>query len=197
MTRIIEPRTAYDPMDGGKWTLKLGESVERRFAELNDPKLQLYFDCHHYKKEGGIVNDRIIACMDIDGLPDRATHLSFVDLAVAYGKDILVLCEVEEGHSSPKRIIGDTCNLLYADYVKVRGNRFHLSNFSFFYGLTYLKGGQGSNRAKELQKRITKSMDSVARDRMHIEIIQADTCEAMVDLLEEKIITQVRTRVGR
>ena len=184
-------------MDGGEWTINLGKRIEVRLRGFNDPNLRVFFDYHTVGTEDGRKNDRIVSRMSVDGLKGRATWLSFLDLAVTYRGEALVLCEVEEGHSTPKKIIGDTCNLLYADFIKVGRSRFGLNNYQFFYGLAYQDGGQGSIRAEEMQRRITAPIRKDALDRMRIEIVAAPSCEEMIAKLEDKIIGEVGRRLSQ
>ncbi len=93
--------------------------------------------------------------------------MSYVDIAVVEGdsrvvsgrksKRVILLCEVEEEGARPKKIIGNLCNILFADGVQIGGSHYHLDKTHLLIGLRYVEGGKAPEKTEAIIARIKKT----------------------------------------
>ena len=120
----------------GQYTGELGKELYKTL-QVDRPELGLKVFFAHRNTADKEIEGVPMAVPHLGKRSGRASSLSYVDIAIAKGTDMLILCEAEEEDADPKKIIGDICNILLSDHIGVRGQDSY--NFSLGHIILGLK----------------------------------------------------------
>ena len=170
-------------MKNGIYTEKLGEKLTKRLKQQANNEIEVYYD------HGDSNAPNVCAITPYFGKLSRSTQLANVDLAVVNLKEnkLILLCEVEEEGGSPKKIIGDVCNLLIAEKVKIKDRRYPLSDFHFLLGIRFSEKGGQIEKLANLRTRIRDMVQPELLENRTIQFIHATNNEQLVVAVEEEI----------
>lgn len=121
------------------------------------------------------------------------TTLSHVDIVITEGDRVRILCEIEEGKSEPKRIIGDIMNIALSDKVCInKKNDYMYSNAKLILGLVK-NSDMGEKKAKSISDKLVKYLPP------SIELIEpkvnSDICVSIHEV-EHEILSVLRQMKG-
>jgi len=171
----------------GQYTGELGKELHKTL-QVDRPELGLNVFFAHKDTEDKEIEGVPMAVPHLGKVPGHASSLSFVDIAIAKGREMLILCEAEEEGADPKKIIGDICNILLSDHIGVRGRgSFNFSKGHIILGLTtYSEKSLKPVKAEALKKLIAARFP----DKRDLEIIVITDPDAikMIGKLKEKIM---------
>lgn len=173
-------------MKHGQFTSELGEDLERRLSQMSNDNVRLFYD--HGRR-------RMPKVVPYFGRYSSASTLSNVDCAMVHGKQVLVLCEIEEETATPKKIIGDICNLLLAKRVRIAGEDFSLDDSHLFLGVRIRRGGKGAEKAKSLRKLILNSIEKKAIRNMRIHVLCHDRPDVLIRLVSDAMMKAISNRL--
>lgn len=175
-------------MNHGQFTRRLGEDLEKRLGPLRNDNVKIYYD-HGPKGMHKVV--------PFFGEYSSASTLSNVDCAIVFAKQALILCEIEEETASPKKIVGDICNLFLADRIRIGGGDFSFEKSDFFLGVRTRKGGKGEEKIKSLKDLITNSVKKKALHDIKIHIFCDTENEKLIRSVADEILKIVTVRLRR
>jgi len=163
-------------VEHGYYTAQLGKRLEEWLVDRNLPNLKIYYD---HGREG---MNKVVPFFRPYS---RATTLAFVDCTVVdtVRKKALVLCEVEERGASPKKIIGDICNLLLAEALCIGGEEYSFDGVPVILGVCVQEGGQSGNKVKAIGRRIETMVKPGWLRGLDIRIVPKTNREALVESL--------------
>jgi hypothetical protein len=173
-------------MNHGQFTRELGDDIENRLGLISGHDVKVFYD-HGRKGMPKIV--------PYFGRYSTASTLSNVDCAIVRGERVLALCEVEEETATPKKIIGDICNLLLADCVRIGGDDFCHDKSHLFLGVRTREGGKGEEKARRLKKLILDSVRKSAIREIKIHVICHTQNDVLIRLLAAKMLRAANARV--
>ena len=112
--------------NSGKITAEIGSRI-KEVIEAEYIGIKVYFD------HGPAGNKRVVPKLRSTGqnLKSRYQSLAWVDIGIIdyASKKALMLIEIEERQATPKVVLGDVCNIFFADRVQV-GERTSISRMS-------------------------------------------------------------------
>lgn len=161
-------------VEHGYYTAQLGERLEEWLVDQNRPNLKVCYD----HGRGGM--SKVVPFFRPYS---RATTLAFVDCTVVdmVRKKALVLCEVEERGASPKKVIGDICNLLLAEALCIGGEEYSFDGVLVILGVCVQECGQSGIKAKALGRRIETMVKPEWLRGLDIRIVPHTNREALVE----------------
>jgi hypothetical protein len=184
---MIEMASKGGKSRAGQYTGEIGEELFQEL-QISRPELGLEVFYDHGKMR------RPKAVPHLGGKPGRASSLSHVDIAIAKGSEMIILCEIEEEAADPKKIIGDICNILLADSISVRGGR----SFHFSKGFMILGLKTRSERSRKTIKAEALKNAIIARfpDKNDIDIIIISDTDAvrMTSKIRKRIMDIINAR---
>lgn len=175
-------------MNHGECTARLGRMLERRIADLRH-SLRVVYD-HAEETEHRIVSF-------VGQSSSRETSLSHVDIAIISEESdrAILLCEIEEKESEPKRIIGNLGAILLADYVSIAGKKYRIEGTQFVLGLKTHPRGMGKEKAETIQRLMTSRLKGEAPERIKIKVVCDEDRDGLLETVSTEII-RLLTSVG-
>lgn len=176
----------------GMNTASLGEAIRDELA-ISMPELKVCFDHEPKKKRTGKWYATVAYIKSEEGkYPKRARSLSHIDISILNEDKALVLCEIEESHASPKLMIGDIDNLLLADYVGFKKNKYLIDGAHIVLAFKAEKDGRMAEKAELIEKRIKerfglKGMTLCIICRPNIKALKDDTRNHIVEYLKSEV----------
>lgn len=183
--------TLYGDFMNGMNTALLGEKIRDELAD-SMPELKVCFDHEPKGKRTGKWHATVAYMKDDDDKhPKRARSLSHIDISVLDESNALVLCEIEEGHASPKLMIGDIGNLLLADYVGFKKKEYQINGAHIVLAFKAEEDGRMKEKAELIQKRIEerfglKGMTLCVICRPNIKALKDDTQDHIMEYLKSR-----------
>jgi len=145
----------------GQFTADLGRQLRDEIESRTSGRLRAHFD------HGGSDSDRIVT--HLGEKSSRANALSYIDVAVVEGDDrvlsdrdsrrVVLLGEIEEEGARPKKIIGNLCNILFADGVQISGSHYYLDKTHLLIGVRCSERNKSREKTQEIVARIKKIAD--------------------------------------
>lgn len=125
----------------------------------------------------------------------EATILANLDLAVVLRDSReIILCEVEQEGSNPKRLIGDIVSLFLAEGIRVKDEDYWLEDFDHVHlivGIIAKKRESSEDKAKELQKRIEAIIKSKSLEKMEIQFISGTDYGQLIGNLQRTLLAML------
>jgi len=171
----------------GQFTGNLGKELRDEIESRTNGRLRVHFD------HGGSDSERIIAHLGESS--SRANALSYIDIAVVESngrvvsgresKRVVLLCEIEEEGARPKKIIGNLCNILFADGVQIHGSHYHLDKTYLLVGVRCSERSKSKDKTQEITARIK----NVANRELIADIysVSASAHPELMDAVRKKI----------
>jgi hypothetical protein len=156
--------------------------LERRLGSISDKSIKVIYD--HGRK-------RMPKVIPYFGHYSTASTLSNLDCAVVRKNRILALCEIEEETATPKRIIGDICNVFMADRIRIGGDDFEFEGAHMFIGLRTREDGRGEEKAVLLKGLIANSIKKKMIHGVEIHIICDTKNDALIHSVADEIVEVV------
>ncbi len=120
--------------NSGKITAAIGSRIKNE-VETKYPGIKVYFD------HGPVGNKRIVPKLRSteQNLKSRHQSLAWVDIGIVdqTSKKALMLIEIEERQAAPKVVLGDLCNIFFADRVQVGEEDFDITDVRLILALTH------------------------------------------------------------
>jgi hypothetical protein len=172
-------------MDHGHYTAELGERLEDWLKGQNRENFKVYYD-HGPKGMSKVV--------PFFRPHSRASTLAFVDCAVVdtVRQHALVLCEIEEEGASPKKVIGDICNLFLAEALCIGGEEYSFDGIPVILGVCVQEGGLSGVKARELGRRIESLMKPGSPRHLEVRVLPETDCDALVDTVFDEICNVIK-----
>ena len=168
-------------MKHGEYTKRLGEQLIKLLHESGLLDIAVYYD-HGHRSDPNVCKPT-----PYFGEYSTGTTLSNVDLAVVKNNEVKVLCEIEEEGGSPKKIIGDVCNLLLAEKIRIKGSDYPLDEFFFLLGIKLAEKGKGIAKLKALEIGIPEMVRPDLREKRKIRFIYANEYDKLIDIVKKEI----------
>ena len=168
------------------YTGALGEELSKYVESRTNGRLLVYFD------HGPSRSKKIVA--HLGDKPSRANNLSYVDIAVVerigdpVGRPprVVLLCEIEEEGARPKKIVGDLCNLIFAEGLSVGTSIYHLRGTSLLLGIRTAEDSMSEKKANDLIRRIRQWIDHVTI--ADIKCVNGSTYPVLMDAVRKEVL---------
>ncbi len=138
--------------NNGAETAKIGAAIKQTI-ESEYPNLRVYFD------HGPAGSKRVTPKLESTEHNPRSRYqsLAWIDIGIINPKTkkALLLIEIEEGQATPKVVIGDICNIFFADRVQVGEDDYNISDVRMLLALT------NNEKHNERHQAIVDSIDHV------------------------------------
>ena len=175
-------------MKHGMYTARIGERLHYEFAGQYEG-IELLYD--HGRKGSHI------AVPFLGRRSSTASSLSHADIVVLDKRKkpekAIVVCEIEEGHAEPKRIIGDICNVLLARKLRALGSDYSLLGCTVILGVKTEPEGMSEAKARRLVKAILRMAKSEVLQRKRITLV----CASDFGILERRVRRAILRSVAR
>jgi hypothetical protein len=178
-----------DKIDRSKKMGKETEKVGTRLTELvrkEFPELEIHF--HH----GGPGAKAVMPKLKGNHQNSRSLYrnLAKVDIGIIdpMKKTVVMLIEIEEHKVSPKAIIGDICNIFFADAVQLGGDRktsYDLNGAVFVLALT--KNFSDIERQKAIEGSIAEVIQPDRRKGIQVDIVSVKD-EDLINKISSMVI---------
>ena len=130
--------------NSGKITAAIGSRI-KEVIEAEYPGIKVYYD------HGPAGNKRVVPKLRSTGKNSRSRYqsLAWVDIGIIdqTSKKALMLIEIEERPAAPKAVLGDLCNIFFADRVQVGGEDFDITDVRLILALTHNDRHADRNKA--------------------------------------------------
>lgn len=171
----------------GKVTAAIGSRIKKE-VEAEYPGIKVYFD------HGPAGNRRVTPKLRSTGenSKSRQQSLAWVDIGVIdhARKKALMLIEIEERQASPKVVIGDVCNIFFADRVQVGGEDFDITDVRLILALTH--NDQHADRNSAIIDSIQDVISPAHHRNISVDIINFGDPEE----LEERLLREAKAVCG-
>lgn len=167
--------------NSGKITATIGSSI-KEVIEAEYPGIKVYFD------HGPAGNRRVTPKLRSTEQNSKSRHqsLAWVDIGIVdqTSKKALMLIEIEERPAAPKVVLGDLCNIFFADRVQVGGEDFDITDVRLILALTH--NDQHADRNKAIIDSIQNVISPAHRKNIRADLINnGDPKELKEHLLRE------------
>jgi hypothetical protein len=172
-------------MEHGHYTAEMGAELETWIHSQDYSHMRVYYD--HGKRGMSKV-------VPFFGRYSRASTLAFVDCAVVdtVRRKAIALCEIEEHGASPKKVIGDVCNLLMAEWLCIGGQRYSFDDAYVILGVCVNTGGQSEEKAKAICRRARRMATSKRLRGLTLRVRTDTDCSTLVAAISGEIERVVR-----
>jgi hypothetical protein len=172
----------------GQFTQNLGRHLRDAIESRTNGGLRVHFD------HGGSESEKIVAHMGEKS--SRANALSYIDIAVVEeacnvvlgveSQRVVLLCEVEEEGARPKKIIGNLCNILFANGVQISGSHYHLDKTYVLLGVRCSERSKAEEKTEEIIERVKK----IANRELIVDIkgVYGCSCPELMEIVKQEIL---------
>ena len=171
-------------MKHGKYTAKLGEKLTKIFDEKNIKRLSVYYD------HGNSNFPNVCEPKPYFGDSSNTMSLSNLDIAIVDESERVakIVVEIEEGHVSPKTILGDIRCVFLAEKIRIKNIDYSFDRLFFILGMKADEKGEHAKRAKLLidrnQEIITDELDL----DIPVMLICRNNLDELINAVEKEIL---------
>lgn len=173
--------------NSGKITATIGSRIKKEI-EAEYPNIKVYFD------HGPAGNSRVAPKLKSTGenLKSRYQSLAWVDIGIIdhSRKKALMLIEIEERQAAPKVVLGDMCNIFFADRVQVGEEDFDITDVRLILALTHNE--QDTDRNKAIIDSIQEVISPAHRKNIRTDVVNIGDPQK----LEEYLLREARAVCG-
>lgn len=178
-------------MADGDYTGKLGKELSE-FFEHNNLDFTVYYD------HGDPSEDNVCVITPFFGEFSRDNSLANTDIAIIDNKTnkLVLLSEVEESSTPPKKVIGDILSVFLADKVRIRNKAQDKEEFYPIEDINFIIGikvdyQEKAEKLKELAKRTEQAVNPELAKKAKVIVIAEDQVERLISGIKKKMLSSI------